>query len=234
MTKFLFKGRRVVAALAASLVIAAAPAKADVIDVSDASTGAAVAASTMLDEDASPIVIGDGDAEYRQLYAEWQASEKTAPSPVRRSLVAVPLGMPLADARLTSSYGMRDHPVLRKRMGHKGVDLAAPTGTPIYATADGVVEMAQRYSSYGLYVQINHGGELETRFAHMSSMAVRPGERVKKGQIIGYVGSTGRSTGPHLHYEVRLAGEAVNPIPYMTAAVDPRLETGEGGRGGPE
>ena len=110
---------------------------------------------------------------------------------------------------------MRTHPVLGGRRRHKGVDLAAPKGTPIYATADGIVGHAQWLSSYGLYVEIAHGASLETRYAHMSRLAVAPGERVRKGDIIGYVGSTGRSTGPHLHYEVRIDGIAVNPIPYM-------------------
>ena len=111
----------------------------------------------------------------------------------------------------------------------------APTGTPIYATADGIVDRAEWFSSYGLFVGIDHGAGLETRYAHMSRLAVAEGERVKKGDIIGYVGSTGRSTGPHLHYEVRVEGLAVNPIPYMVEseaqlayARDARL-TGQGG-----
>jgi murein DD-endopeptidase MepM/ murein hydrolase activator NlpD len=145
----------------------------------------------------------------------------------------VPSGSPLEGFTLTSGYGMRDHPVLRQRRRHKGVDMAAATGTPIYATADGEVEMAQRFSSYGKYVQIDHGGDFETRYAHLSRIAVSAGERVRKGDLIGYVGSTGRSTGPHLHYEIRVAGEAVNPVPYMMetrmAAVDPT-----GAQGGPE
>ncbi|MGD9665189.1 MAG: M23 family metallopeptidase, partial [Novosphingobium sp.] len=101
------------------------------------------------------------------------------------------------------------------RRAHKGIDLAAPTGTPVYATADGKVEMAQWFSSYGKFVKIEHGADLETRYAHLSGYTVSPGQTVHKGDLIGYVGSTGRSTGPHLHYEVRVAGEAVNPMPYM-------------------
>ena len=103
------------------------------------------------------------------------------------------------------------------RRAHKGVDLAGPTGTPIHATADGLVAKADWFSSYGLYVQLEHGGNLQTRYGHMSRLNVGAGQRVKKGDIIGYLGSTGRSTGPHLHYEVRIAGEAVNPVPYMQA-----------------
>jgi murein DD-endopeptidase MepM/ murein hydrolase activator NlpD len=98
---------------------------------------------------------------------------------------------------------------------HQGIDLASPTGTPIYAAADGFVGKADWFGAYGLYVQLEHGGELQTRYGHMSRLNVAPGQRVRKGDVIGYVGSTGRSTGPHLHYEVRIAGQAVNPVPYM-------------------
>ena len=143
--------------------------------------------------------------------------------------------MPLNDSRLTSSYGMRTHPVTGGRRAHKGIDLAAPTGTPVYATADGYVERANWFSSYGKYIQIDHGAEMETRFAHLSGIEVSAGQRVKKGQLIGYVGSTGRSTGPHLHYEVRIAGKAVNPTPYMVESEAQQafaLATGAGGQGG--
>jgi len=158
----------------------------------------------------------DGDVRFRQLFASWTSLDQAGPgAPIQQPAVSVPSRMPLDGARMSSSYGMRSHPVLRKRKRHNGVDLAAPTGTPIYATADGIVTRANRFSSYGLYVSIDHGADLETRYAHMSRIAVADGDRVEKGDIIGYVGSTGRSTGPHLHYEVRVAGMPVNPIPYM-------------------
>ena len=99
---------------------------------------------------------------------------------------------------------------------HKGIDMAAPSGTPIYATADGIVEKAEWFSSYGNFIAIEHGADLETRFGHLSRIAVSAGQRVHKGDLIGYVGSTGRSTGPHLHYEVRVDGQAVDPTPYMS------------------
>ncbi len=157
-----------------------------------------------------------GDVRFRQLFASWQALDTAGPNaPTEQPSIAIPSRMPLGGAKLTSGYGMRNHPVLRKRRKHNGVDLAAPTGTPVYATADGIVGKAQWFSSYGLYIRIDHGADLETRYAHMSKLAVAAGERVSKGDIIGYVGSTGRSTGPHLHYEVRIDGVAVNPIPYM-------------------
>jgi murein DD-endopeptidase MepM/ murein hydrolase activator NlpD len=125
--------------------------------------------------------------------------------------------------------------VLGGRRAHKGIDLAAPTGTPVYATADGVVSRAEPFSSYGNYIQIEHGGELQTRFGHLSGFAVVAGEQVHMAQLMGLVGSPGRSTGPHLHYEVRVAGEAVDPRPYMVAT-ELAVASGDAslGRGGPE
>ena len=182
---------------------------------------------------------GDAD-EFNQLFASWENLEDggriTAAGEIiaaPRSIVSVPSRMPVDGVQLTSGYGMRNHPILRQRRQHNGVDLAAPRGTPVYATADGMIEMAQYFGSYGNYVQIGHGGDLETRYAHLSSYTVRDGDPVRKGDLIGYVGSTGRSTGPHLHYEVRVSSEPVNPIPYMVA----HLETSDdeqAARGGPE
>ncbi|MGB3738164.1 MAG: M23 family metallopeptidase [Pontixanthobacter sp.] len=159
--------------------------------------------------------LDNGDAQFSQLFADWEALGGVGTGAAPTAIVSIPSRMPLDNAALTSDYGMRTHPVLGGRRSHKGVDLAASTGTPIFATADGIVSKAGRFSSYGKYVSIEHGAQLQTRFAHMSRIAVNHGDRVKKGDVIGYVGSTGRSTGPHLHYEVRIAGEAVNPIPYM-------------------
>jgi murein DD-endopeptidase MepM/ murein hydrolase activator NlpD len=164
------------------------------------------------------------DAEFSSLFSSWEELERgglvTTAGTIQaapRIDVAVPSRMPLAGMTLTSSYGMRTHPVLGGRRQHNGVDLAAPTGTPVYATADGRIGRAELFSSYGNYVQIEHGGQLQTRYAHLSSYTVQAGQMVRRGDLIGYVGSTGRSTGPHLHYEVRVAGEAVDPTPYMTA-----------------
>ncbi|PKP64875.1 MAG: M23 family peptidase [Alphaproteobacteria bacterium HGW-Alphaproteobacteria-7] len=189
----------------------------------------------------------NNDQRFKSLFAGWTALERTTPtlgmgadatafsSPIPQRAISVPSRMPLEGAQLTSNYGMRTHPVLGGRRNHTGIDLAAPTGTPIYATADGVIGRADWYSSYGLYISINHGASMETRYAHLSRLAVAAGDNVKKGDLIGYVGSTGRSTGPHLHYEVRVDGLAVNPIPYMVESEaqlayvrDQRL-TGQGG-----
>ncbi len=181
-----------------------------------------------------------GDARYQQLFASWEAlEERGEDAGTISATVSVPSIMPLQDARLTSGFGMRTHPVLGGRRKHKGIDLAAPTGTPVYATADGIVDRAEWFSSYGLFIEIDHGAELETRYAHMSRLAVAEGQWVNKGDLIGYVGSTGRSTGPHLHYEVRVSGVAVNPIPYMVEVpVNQQLAeleeapSEEGGQGG--
>jgi murein DD-endopeptidase MepM/ murein hydrolase activator NlpD len=155
-----------------------------------------------------------GDEEFRRLFASWSSTSSTS-VPARRRTVSIPSRMPLEGAGLTSSFGMRTHPVLGGRRQHKGIDLSSPIGTPIYATADGVVTRADWYSSYGLYISLDHGAALETRYGHLSRLNVAEGQAVRKGDLIGYVGSTGRSTGPHLHYEVRIAGTAVNPVPYM-------------------
>lgn len=115
------------------------------------------------------------------------------------------------NGRTSSGFGMRRHPVLGYARMHKGQDFAAPYGAPIKATADGRVVFAGRAGGYGNFVRINHGNGLGTGYGHMSRIAVRNGTPVKRGQVIGYVGSTGLSTGPHLHYELYRNGAAVNP-----------------------
>src|SRR5262249_25641551 len=119
---------------------------------------------------------------------------------------------PVNGAKLASGFGMRLHPILGYSMMHRGVDFRAAVGTPIMAAGDGVIERAGPFSTYGNYVKIRHAGGYETAYAHMSRFArfVRPGLRVRQGQVIGYVGTTGRSTGPHLHYEVLRGGSQIN------------------------
>lgn len=136
-----------------------------------------------------------------------------APQPKGGAVMAggLPSGLPLSGARLTSGFGNRYHPVLGGTRFHAGLDMAAPTGTPVTATGAGRISRAGWAGGYGILVSIEHGGARETRYAHLSAIAVRPGEMVRQGQVIGYVGSTGRSTGPHLHYETRVAGQAVDP-----------------------
>jgi murein DD-endopeptidase MepM/ murein hydrolase activator NlpD len=120
----------------------------------------------------------------------------------------------------TSGYGMRRHPVLGYTRMHKGVDFHAPYGSPIYAVSDGTVEFAGRHGGHGNFVKLGHGGGLETGYAHMSRIAVSRGERVRRGEVIGYVGSTGLATGPHLHFEVYRNGHTVNPasVTYVNRA----------------
>ena len=121
---------------------------------------------------------------------------------------------PIDGARLSSGFGRRRHPILGYTKMHRGVDFAAPKGTPIYAAGNGIVELAQRNGSYGKYIRIRHNSNYKTAYAHMSGYgrAIRKGVRVNQGQIIGYVGSTGRSTGNHLHYEIIRNGRKLNPM----------------------
>lgn len=221
-------------AAAALFAMAASPVAAQ------GAAASAQIATSVKPADIASTPLDEGDDEFRQLFSSWKsldtAAGLAAASP--KAKVSIPSRMPVGGVTLTSDYGMRTHPVLGGRRNHKGVDLAGVTGTPVYATADGLVSKAERFSSYGNYIQIEHGGELQTRYAHLSGYAIKAGDRVKKGDLIGYIGSTGRSTGPHLHYEVRVAGQAVNPVPYMMeATIAPTqfaLAHGEGGKGGPE
>lgn len=129
---------------------------------------------------------------------------------VRKALLRTPVD----GARLSSGFGMRRHPIAGYSRMHQGIDFAAPSGTPIKAAGDGVVEMAERNGGYGNYIRIRHNSEHKTAYAHMSRFAtgIRAGTRVRQGQTIGYVGSTGASTGPHLHYEVMVNNSQVNPM----------------------
>ncbi|MFV3074737.1 M23 family metallopeptidase [Niveispirillum fermenti] len=131
-------------------------------------------------------------------------------SSVRKALLRTPVD----GARLSSGFGMRRHPVLGYSRMHKGVDFAAPTGTPIFAAGAGVVEEVGPKGAYGNYIRIRHNNEISTAYAHMSRFGsgMRRGARVGQGDVIGYVGTTGRSTGPHLHYEIVRNGQQVNPL----------------------
>lgn len=119
------------------------------------------------------------------------------------------------NARVSSEFGYRIHPIYRTRRLHAGIDLGAGSGTPIRAAADGTVLSAGWRGGYGNAVVISHGGGISTLYAHQSSIAVSAGTRVPRGQVIGYVGSTGQSTGPHLHFEVRVNGSPTNPRAYL-------------------
>jgi murein DD-endopeptidase MepM/ murein hydrolase activator NlpD len=128
-----------------------------------------------------------------------------------KNIRSVLLRTPLDTVRITSSFGMREHPILGYTRMHMGIDFGAPTGTPVYAAGDGVVEKAGWINGYGRWLQLKHSGGLETGYGHLSRWAVRQGEHVHQGQVVAYVGSTGMSTGPHLHYEIMVGGKKVNP-----------------------
>lgn len=162
----------------------------------------------------------DLQEEYDQLIAESRALEAqirayqaarrasgTEVSPFRGSLL-----MPIAGGRVGSGYGQRFHPILKRTRMHTGVDIGASTGTPIRAAAPGVVISANYRGGYGNCVVIDHGGGLSTLYGHCSRLYVSAGQRVSRGQTIAAVGSTGLSTGPHLHFEVRINGAPVNPM----------------------
>lgn len=123
------------------------------------------------------------------------------------------------DGRLLSSFGGRTDPFSGEGAFHTGVDIAAVTGTPVHAAADGVVIFAEMESGYGRLIKIEHGNGMETYYAHLSKFYVQAGQEVRRGEVIGAVGSSGRVTAPHLHYEVRLGHAPVNPYPYLAKSM---------------
>lgn len=139
---------------------------------------------------------------------------------LQRGLQGVPQVVPAAGTHITSGFGYRADPFAGSPAFHAGLDFKGPTGAPIYAAARGKVAFVGRHAGYGKLVEVDHGNGLRTRYAHMSEFRTRIGEAVSAGQVIGAVGSTGRSTGPHLHFEVRLHGRPVNPRPFLEVAPD--------------
>ena len=155
--------------------------------------------------------VGGSDATFKQLFNSWKKLDS-----ISQGAIAVPSDKPVKTAAFTSGYGVRSDPFRGAAAMHAGIDLAGPIGTPIYATADGTVsEAGWNNGGYGRLIKIDHGRGIETRYGHLSSIGVTAGQRITRGQLIGRMGSTGRSTGSHLHYEVRIDGRAVNPIPFM-------------------
>ncbi|GEN44682.1 M23 family metallopeptidase [Alkalibacillus haloalkaliphilus] len=135
---------------------------------------------------------------------------------VKEDLETVPIYWPADTERVTSEYGYRSDPFTSSTAYHSGIDLADSWGTEIYATADGVVSLAGRDGGYGISVIIDHPNSYETRYAHLGQLNVEVGDEVQQGDLIGLMGSTGRSTGVHLHYEIIRNGDTTNPYPYMT------------------
>lgn len=164
----------------------------------------------------------------RRIYAESRSLDEVADLALKkedmlRHLPAIPpVEIEVMKRANLSSYGMRIHPITKVRTMHEGMDFSARTGTPIYATGDGRVTFAGRDNSgYGMYVIIDHGYGYKTLYGHMSKILIRRGRKVERGEIIGHVGNTGRSSGPHLHYEVIVRGRKVNPIGYYYKNLTP-------------
>jgi murein DD-endopeptidase MepM/ murein hydrolase activator NlpD len=151
------------------------------------------------------------DPTFKSLFTSWKKLDNLADG-----AIAIPSEKPVKTAEFTSGFGIRSDPFKGYAARHQGIDLAAPLGTPIYATADGMVTTAGwNNGGYGNLIKIDHGRGIETRYGHLSAILVSAGQRVVRGQQIARMGSTGRSTGSHLHYEVRIDDHAVNPIPFM-------------------
>jgi murein DD-endopeptidase MepM/ murein hydrolase activator NlpD len=163
----------------------------------------------------------------RKLYIESKSQDEvvTLAEKKEKLYAAIPAIQPISNKQLlalSSGFGWRTHPIYKVKKMHPGIDFAASIGTPIYATADGTVEQVSvKFSGYGKMVEIDHGFGYRTRYAHMHGFAVRLGQNVKRGDLIGYVGNTGMSTAPHLHYEVHINGEQVDPVHYFYNDLSP-------------
>ena len=153
------------------------------------------------------------DAQFRTLFQTWKKLDT-----LQQGAIAIPSVQPVHALSFTSNFGIRSDPFRGTAAMHAGVDIPGPIGTPIYATADGIIAHAGRQGGYGNMVEISHGKGIATRYGHLSKILVADNARVTRGQLIALMGSTGRSTGSHLHYEVRIDGHAVNPIPFLTTA----------------
>lgn len=157
----------------------------------------------------------------RKLYIESKSQDEVVQLAEKKEKLyaSIPAIQPVSNKQLialASGFGMRIHPVYKVKKMHNGIDFAASIGTPIYATADGTVAALDvRFSGYGKMVEIDHGFGYRTRYAHMHDFAVRKGQHVKRGDLIGYVGNTGLSTAPHLHYEVFINDQRVDPVHYF-------------------
>ena len=171
----------------------------------------------------------DAEPRFKDLFLSW-----TKLNNLQTAVAAIPAYMPVKDYRYTSSYGVRYDPFNGGSAMHAGVDMAGSQGEPIYASASGVVLQAGRSNGYGNLVELSHGMGIDTRYGHLSKILVQPGQRIRQGQMIGLMGSTGRSTGTHLHFEVRVDGRSVNPRPFLDASAYVLAAQGDVKRGAPQ
>jgi murein DD-endopeptidase MepM/ murein hydrolase activator NlpD len=165
----------------------------------------------------TPDVVGNLEALARELDRSQARLVALESLLLDRKLIAAvtPSAWPVDGGWISSGFGVRMDPFTGYQSAHEGVDMAARFGSPIYATGDGVVNLAGEKTGYGLVVEITHDANLVTRYAHASAVLVKVGDRVKRGDEIARVGTTGRSTGPHLHFEVLSNGQATNPTRYL-------------------
>ncbi len=153
------------------------------------------------------------DPQFRALFTSWKRLDQ-----LTLGVIAIPSQKPVDRMNFSSGFGVRTDPFRGYAAMHAGIDMPAAIGTPIHATADGIVGRAEWSNGYGKLIAIEHGKGVETRYGHLSQILVEPNQRVKRGDVIGLMGSTGRSTGSHLHYEVRIDGRAINPMPFLQGA----------------
>ncbi len=163
----------------------------------------------------------------KQLYIQTKSYDEVVSLAKRKEemLASMPAIQPVSNEDLkwlTSGYGFRIDPILRTRRMHTGVDYSLPIGSPIYATGDGVISLIETtFGGYGKQIEIDHGFGFKTKYAHLHEFNVRKGQRVKRGELIGYSGNTGKSSGPHLHYEVMVNNQKMNPVYYMYRDLQP-------------
>lgn len=155
----------------------------------------------------------EAEPKFKDLFLSWKKVEQ-----LENSMAAIPAAAPVTDYQYSSGFGVRFDPFNGNAAMHTGVDMTGHQGEEIHATADGVVSRAAWFGGYGNCVDLEHGKGIATRYGHMSRILVQPGQTIHKGDVVGLMGSTGRSTGTHLHYEVRIDGRAVNPMPFLQSA----------------
>lgn len=212
-----FKINRNVAASIAAISLISAPAIAAENDTSSSVISFSANADIRIDEkiETAGEPSTNVDPKFQAIHSSWGGNAAPAMA------LSIPSIDPVTKVDISSHYGYRTDPFRGQRKNHKGLDIRGPVGTPIYATADAFVKRSQWVGGYGKFIELDHGNGITTRYGHMSALKVSANSHVKKGDVIGLMGSTGRSTGSHLHYEIRVAGEPVNPLSFMLRNTDP-------------